>query len=599
MTVGQLTDVTPPPGMDKRWDPYSVGAKWYDGDKIRWHNGVLEKIGGWTKLVATPLVGIARAGHSWATLEGTATLALGTECYLYHYAGGNVSDITPIRVSAAALPTDPFATVSASSTITVTHNTHGAVVGDRVTYSGVTNPVNGITINSTPYTILTVADANTYTIADTETASSSASAGGATVTGDYTINCGNSSSVFQYGYGVGNYGAEEYGDARTASDALLAATIWSLDNWGEDLIAAKRAGGLYTWDTSGGVGTPATLIANAPSEVGLMVVSGEDRHVIVFGAHDGSAYDPMLVQWCDQEDFTTWAPSITNTAGSVRLTHGSTIKGVTKTRGQILIWTDSDLYAMKYVGGRFVFSLEHIGAGVGSTGAKAAVSWNGVTYWMARDNFYKYDGVQSVMPNTVHEYIFEENLDGGQRDKIVAAVNKEFQEVWFFYQSKTSANLEVDKYVKYNILHGTWDTGSLDRTVWMTPSVFPLPIAVDSSGYIWEHEVGFNDDAAPLVAFIETGAFELPEGNDFIFIDRIIPDIKTTGGTTDLTMYVAPYPNGPEVSKGPYSLEDSVEKIDVRLRGRQFKYRIDWSELNNDAHIGKIRMRVKADGKRQ
>jgi hypothetical protein len=585
--------------MDKRWDPYTVGPKWVDGDHVRWHNGALEKIGGWTKLVDTQVEGSVRQGHAWSKLDGTVNLSLASECNLYLYQSGTLYDITPLRLDDDALGTDPFTTTNGSSVVVVTHTNHGAVEGDRVTYTGQTGPINGITINTTPYTIGTILTANTYEITDSETASGDGAGGGVSVTADYTINCGSGTVVFQYGYGVGAYSAEEYGDARAEAVSLLAPTIWSLDNWGEDLIAARKNGGLYTWDASAGTGTLATLITQAPSEVGLAVVSGEDRHIILFGAHDGSAYDPMLVKWCDQEDFTTWAPSITNTAGEVRLTHGSEIKGVSKTRGQILIWTDTDLYAMQYVGGRFVFAIEHIGSGIGVTGPNAAVTWNGVSYWMSRDNFYKYDGVQQVMPNPIHEFVFEDDLDFINRDKIIAAVNKEFQEIWFFYQSKTSPTNNIDKYVKHNVMQNTWDTGTLGRTAWVSQGVFANPIAVDIDGTIWQQEVDWDDDGDPLNAFIETGAFEIGQGDEFLFIDRIIPDIKTSGGTSTITFYVAPYPNGPETSKGPYSLEDGVEKTDVRLRGRQFRYRIDWTDRDNNARIGKIRARIRPDGRRQ
>lgn len=596
---GKLINITPPPGIDKRWDAYSVGPKWFNTNRIRFTQGQLEKIGGWVKFVDTQLEGIARAGHSWSELDGTANVSFATECRAYVYQGGTVYDITPLRLDDTALGTNPFATTSGSGEITVTHTNHGAVVGDGVTYASVANPVNGITINSTEYTITEVVDANSYKIVDTETASSTGSGGGASVTADYTLNCGSGTVTFQYGYGIGPYGAEAYGTARTESNALLAPTLWSLDNWGEDLILARKDGALYVWDASVGTGTRAQAITgDPPSKVGLALVSGEDRHLICFGAHDGSAYDPMLVKWCDQEDYTTWAPSITNTAGEVRLTHGSEIKSVAKTRGQILILTDSDLYGMQYIGGRFTFAIEHIGHGCGVVGPNAMTTWQGLTFWMSRDNFYTYDGVQRVLDAPIQEFIFEEDMDRTQSDKVFAAVNKEFQEIWFFYQSINSTTGEIDKYVKYNIMNQAWDVGSLDRTVWVSRTIFDNPIAVDPDGNIWEHEVDWNDDANPMDSYAETGVFEIPEGDSFIFIDRYIPDIKNTGGQTNITFYAADYPNAEERTIGPFSLEDDIEKLDFRLRGRQFRYRIDWTDRDNDARIGKIRVRIREDGRR-
>lgn len=580
----------PPPGITKDIPEYTAGPRWVDTDKVRFRDGFPEVIGGWSKLVSTTLDGVCRASHSWTQLDGTPNMAFGTQCYLYVYEGGTIYDITPFRTIDAALANNPFATVNLSTTVTVTHTSHGAVTDDRVVFSGAA-AVNGITLSG-EYTLTKVND-NSYTVTAGNAATGTGSGGGAAVLADYTVNCGLANTTLGYGYGAGTWNNSTWNTARSTSTVTLDLHIWSMDNWGEDLIAAVREGGVYVWDSSGGTSARAAAMSGAPASVGLIAVSGQDRHVIAFGAYDGSAYDPMLVRWSDQEAYTTWTATDTNSAGSIRLAQGSEIRAYAKSRGEILILTDTDIYGMRYAGPPFTFAIEHIGNGCGIVGPNALAAYMGKVFWMSTDAFYVFDGTQRIIECPVQDHIFS-NLDYLQKDKVVAGINKEFNEIWWFYQ--TTASTEIDRYVIYNIVDETWAVGTLERTSWEPRATFTLPIATDASGNIWYHEVGNAGDGSAISAYAETGEFQIGEGDKLTFLDRAIPDMSGAG-TVQLTVKTRKYPNATEVSKGPYNASTSTEKIGFRARGRQFAFR--WAaNVTNFWRLGKWRARIRADGGR-
>lgn len=585
-----LVNIMPPPGIIKDVPEYTAGPHWVDTDKVRFRDGFPEVIGGWSKLVSTTLTGVCRSAHAWTQLDGTPNMSFGTQNYLYVYEGGTVYDITPLRVTDAALANNPLATVNLSTTVTVTHTSHGAVTGDRAIFSGAAT-FNNVTIDG-QYTITKVDD-NSYTITSATAANATGSGGGAAVLVDYTLVSGLANTTLGYGFGAGTWNNGTWNTARSTSTVTLDLHMWSMDNWGEDLVAAVREGGVYVWDSSVGTGTRAAIITNAPSKVGLVAVSGQDRHLIAFGAHDGTAYDPMLIRWSSQEDYTIWTASDTNTAGDIRLAQGSEIRAVAKSRGETLILTDSDIYGMRYIGPPFTFSIQHIGNGCGIVGPNALAAYMGKVYWMSTDAFYVFDGTQRIVECPVQNLVFD-NLDYLQKDKVVAGLNKEFNEIWWFYQ--TTASSEIDRYVIYNILDNVWSVGALERTAWEPRGVFTLPIAADSSGNIWYQEVGNSADGAAISAYAETGEFEVGEGDRLMFLDRAIPDMSGTG-TVQLTIKTRKYPNSGETSKGPYNANTGTTKIGFRARGRQFAFR--WAaNVSNFWRLGKWRARVRPDGGR-
>lgn len=590
-----LVKTTAAPGFVTETSNYTSGPTWVDGDKVRFRYGYPQKIGGWTKYIESTVIGgTARNIHAWRELDGQRDLAVGTECYLNLVQGGTISDITPIRAT-GTLGSDPFTTVISTSTVTVSHTSHGMVTNDRAIFSGAAT-FNGVTVDGT-YTVTKVDDDN-YTITVTDTASASGSGGGASVSYSYTINCGVADATYSYGWGTGTYGSSTYGTARTTSTTTLDLHLWSLDNWGEDLIAGVRNGGLYVWDSSSGVGTRATLIANAPSQIGLSMVSTPDRHAVVFGSHDGSAYDPLRVAWSDQEDYDTWTAAADNTAGSQRLAAGNKIVSAKKAKNQIMVWTDTDLYGMQFIGPPYTFGFQHLGTNCGALGPNAAVTYESWSFWMGCNNFYIYDGTIKVIDCPVRNYVFND-MNSVQQDKIFAGLNKEFNEVWWFYPS--AASTEPDRYVIYNYKDNNWAYGTLNRSVWLDRGIWQYPIAIDhTNDTFYYHEFGSDAEEAAMSAYIETGSFEPGEGDTLSLMQRLIPDTEMTDSdyTMKVTVYSRRYPNSSDITKGPFSTTSATEKVSMRARGREYRFRYESDDLGNDWKLGTWRADIRPDGRR-
>lgn len=595
-----FTDIVPQPGVVKISDSYSVGPVWFETEKARFHNGILKKIGGWQKYNDTAVTGSARALFLWRKLDGTIPLATGTECYFYVYEGGTQYEVTPFRATGSSLTTTPFTTGSVGdATITVTHTSHGAVSGDIVVYTfgtGTSKTWDGVTINESETYVITYVDANTYTIeASSGTASSGSTTNSAdgTVTGSYTINCGPDISTFAPGWGALTWGSSTWGTPRSTSSIALDLRFWSIDNWGEDLIAAYNGGTIYKWDVSAGsVGTRLTAISGAPSSVYAMLVS-EDRHMIAFGAHDGSAFDPLLVRWCDQEDYTTWTAAITNTAGSKRLGSGNKIVSANKMQRQILILTDVDAYGMQFIGPPYTFGIQKIGTKCGGISPKGCASTDTASYWMGRDNFYMYNGKVSAIPCPLHNHVFK-NINKDQQMTVFAGVNRKYNEIWWFYPSANSDN--PDRYVVYNHVDNFWFHGTIDRLAWTDNDLNRYPLAVDSSGYIYDQEYGANADGAAMTWYAETGAFELGRGDKEMFIDKIAPAVTlNSGGDVTFTMYAKKWPNSTERSKSR-TVDSTTTLLRPRMRGRQFRFRWGSSDLDNTCELGRWRTNPKNDG---
>ena len=433
----------------------------------------------------------------WVSLSSTKFLGMGTNLKYYVKEGANFNDVTPLRSTTAAGDVT-FAATNGSSTVTVTDTAHGAVANDFVTFSGASSlggNVNSNVLNQ-EYQIDAITNANTYTITAkntsgvTVTANASDSGnGGSSVVGKYQINTGLNVYVPSTGWGVSTWGSSTWGSAAAASFANQL-RLWSHDAFGEDLVINPRAGGVFYWDTSSGTSARAVNITSlsganlAPTKGLQTIVSDIDRHVIVLGADPivGSArtgnVDPLLIAFSSQESLTEWEPTATNTAGDIRLSSGSQIVGGLRARQEILIWTDTSLYSMQFIGAPFTFGVNLINENVGMMSPNAAVNAPDGVYWMARDGFYKYAGAVQRVNCSVLNYVLDD-LNVTQSFKIFAFSNKEFNEIGWFYCSASSN--DIDRYITYNYLENVWSIGELSRTAWLDEGIFENPLATEGS----------------------------------------------------------------------------------------------------------------------
>jgi|TARA_R110000823_G_scaffold201968_1_gene332896 hypothetical protein len=615
------------PGINKEGTSYSNEGGWFNSNLIRFRKDLPEKIGGWTKATSDYFQSSGRALHAWVDLAGTRYLGLGTTWKYYVIDGNTFYDITPIR--ATTTNGIVFAATDGSATITATDSAHGAVTGDFVTLAGAVSLGGAITaaVLNQEYQVVSVPTANTFTFTATATANSSDSGnGGSAADAVYQINVGLDVYVPSTGWGADYWGAGTFGSV-SALDATNQLRIWSHSNFGEDLLINARGAGIFYWDESEGVSTRAVALsaltgANLTPTVALQVmVSDIDRHVICFGAdplNDGEtartgAIDPMFIAWSDQEKAEEWEPLPTNTAGSFRLSAGSAIVGAVRARQEMLIWTDTSLYSMVFVGQPFTFSINLVNEGVGLVGPNAVINTPGGVFWMDKKGFYSYTGEIKQLPCSVSNYVFSD-INQTQSYQIFAFVNKAFDEVGWFYCS--SEETVPDKYVTYNYVENIWMIGELSRTCWLDQGVFPNPKATttDTSyvGVLYNHEVGVdNDESAMTNVFVESSDFDLGEGDDFQSISRIIPDIKFTGNadtgangqTLDFVLKRRNFP-GEELTTAVTSSCTSVTtKIDTRVRGRQAVLRIQSNDTNTAVvgtsfRIGATRINITPDGKR-
>lgn len=576
--------------------------RWKDGNKVRFQNGLPEKIGGWLTAKTTTngtiqLTGKCRAIHDWSSLDGQRWAAFGTHKKLYLVNNRALYDITPIRESGNL--TNPFTTTSGSAVVDVADVAHGLSAGDYVTYTGAT-AVGGITISG-EYTVTSITSGNAYKITHSSAATSTATGGG-TVAYAYQISIGTEYASAAGGYGDGAYGSDTaygglgYGTPRTATDSIIEARIWSLDNWGEDLMATYQDGRIYTWDRTNGPSTRAILIANSPLTNRRVLVSTEDRHLISFGAHDGTATDPMLVKWTDQEDFTNWTPTATNSAGDKRLDYGSRIIGAVKSRGDIIIFTDEAMYAMRFVGGNDVYGFFPLGAAVSIVGANAAVEINGIVFFMGPRDFYAYDGAIRPMECAVRSYVYD-SLNSTQFRQVYAAINRLKSEIIWFYPSADSQ--ELDRYVIYNYTEKVWYYGTMDRTAWAdTSSFYELPYAIDSSGYLYQHEIGVDANGSAMTAYIESYDMEIGNGKKMLSVDEMIPDFDSLTGDVHVTLKGRRYPHEAQFSHGPFTVTSSTGTFNPRIKARQLAVRVTSDSIGDHWRMGSWRLRGTPHGER-
>ena len=614
------------PGINKEGTAYSNRGGWFDSNLVRFRKGLPEKIGGWVKSSSNSFKATGRALHAWVDLSGTKYLGLGTTWKYYALDGQVFNDITPIR--ATTTNGIVFAATNGSAVITATDSDHGCVVDDFVTISGAVSLGGLITaaVLNQEYQVTAVPSVNTFTFTATATANSSDTGnGGSAADAAYQINVGLDVYVPSTGWGSDYWGAGTFGSVSSLGSTNQL-RIWSHDNFGEDLLICARGAGVFYWDESGGTSARAvsltTLGANLPPTLALQVmVSDIDRHVICFGAdplNDGrtartGAIDPMFIAWSDQENVEQWEPLNTNTAGSFRLSAGSAIVGAIRARQETLIWTDTSLYSMTFVGQPFTFAINLVNEGVGLVGPNAMINTPKGVFWMDKKGFYVYSGQVQELPCSVDAYVFSD-INQTQSYQIFGFVNKGFNEVGWFYCSGTSTT--PDKYVTYNYEENVWMIGELSRSCWLDEGIFSDPKATSSTsdvGYLYNHESGVDNDGTAMTnVFIESSDFDIdPGGEEFQFISRVIPDIEFTGNAdtgasgqnVDIVLKRRNFP-GQELTTALTSSCTSVTtRIDTRVRGRQAVLRIQSNDTDTTAvgtsfRVGAMRMDFKPDGRR-
>ena len=601
-------------GINRENTRYTNEGGWYECDKIRFRQGLPEKIGGWQRISDATFLGVCRSLWNWVTLGSQNLIAVGTNLKYYIENGGAYNDITPIR--ATEVLTNPFETTIGSPIVEVTDVNGGYIDGDFVTFSNAT-AVGGLTLNA-EYQLSETTTTNVYTIDAGANASSSATGGG-TVTAVYQINIGPAFAIPLVGWGASSWGVGAWGVGDSSSNSLR---IWSQANFGEDLIFAPRDGPIYFWDATTGIQTRGVLLTGTdiPAAQKLILVSDVNRFVFAFGANDlgSSQPNPMLIRWSDQEDATNWSPSSTNQAGDIILSNGTEIVAAQQARQEVLVWTDSALYALQYVGAPAVWTAQSVGENT-SIASQNAVGWaNGVAYWMGRDKFYMYDGRTQPLECDLRRFIFND-FNTLQYEQVFCGTNESYHEIWWWYCSSDSS--VANKYVVYNYVEKVWYYGNMSRTAWLDSGLRDFPLGATYSNNLVNHEEGVDDNegeiTAPIAAYISSAQFDLEDGHQFAFIWRILPDITFDGsevGSPSATMTLLPLQSSGSGYNNPASVggtnnagitrsavlpvEQFTDQLFIRVRGRQLAIKVESSEIGVTWQLGSPRIDMRSDGRR-
>lgn len=597
-------------------------GKWYESDKIRFRQGTPEVIGGWVQRSANTFLGTCRSLFSWVTLGSLKLIGVGTHLKFYVDQEGVFFDITPIRAT-GVINNNPFSVTSGSTTVTVTDTAHGAIANDYVTFSGAA-AVGGLTLNG-EYQITVYVDADTYKFEAASAASSTTTGGGAAVTATYQINTGPDTQGAAYGWGAGYWGSGAWGNATQASGAEL--RLWTQSNYGEDLVFGPRYGGIYYWDASVGTGTRAVNVASmggasqVPTVQQIVLVSDVSRFVFALGCNDigSTTLDPMLIRWSDQENIVEWNPQITNQAGSLRLSNGSEIYSAIQMRQEILVWTNSALYSLQYLGAPLVWGSTLMDDNISCPRPNGTVLASGVCYWMGIDKFYKYDGRVQTLNCDLRKYVFSD-INNEQNYQAFGTTNEAFNEVWWFYCSADSTT--VDRYVVYNYLENIWYYGTMARTAWIDSDVMSKPISATYSQNLLYQETGVNDGESgtdvAIDAYIISAQFDIDDGHAFSFIWRVLPDITFAGSdentTPQATITLLPLKNsgsgytvppsvggdasGAVTRVGAYDVDQFTGQINTRIRARQLSVKIESNKIGTTWQLGTLRADIRPDGRR-
>jgi hypothetical protein len=591
--MGQLANLRFAPGLFTESTNRGADGRWRDGNMVRWNNGMPEVVGGWQAVATTgdTVAGIPRAIKEWSTLDGLDVAAIGTNRRLYLLVNNEYFNITPFRDEGTL--TDPFSMTSGSAVVSVAHTAHGLAEGDAVFFTNDT-AVGGLTISG-EYTVTEVVDADTYTITAASNASSTAGPGGGSVGYGYEINVGLAETGLVFGFGAGTWGEGTWGTPRAESTFVAPLRVWSLDTWGEDLIASPSGGAVYWWDRSEGFGRRAQLVSQAPSKNLRVIVSQENRQLICLGTTDDLGnLDPLFIRWSDTEDFTDFEILEENSAGSQRIDGGSEIVTAIRTRSGILIWTDQTLHLMQPTGDSLVYDFRQLGSGVSLTGPNAALDAGGVVYAFAVDNFYVFDGTLRVLPCDVWTRVFS-SFNLSQRRMVYASLNTKFSEIWWFYPPDSSNS--NTRLVVYNYRDGLWWYGNLQRSAFSGfGPLFEKPFGFDDDGDLYTHED--PDGSTDLESYIVSDDIEIGEGQAAMHVSTLIPDFKELIGTATVTLTGKLYPAASTKTKGPHSVTSSTRKISTRMKARQVSLRVAMGAGSGRFRMGEWRAEIEQDGER-
>jgi hypothetical protein len=709
------------PGVQHDGSRYSSSGSWSDADKVRFRAGAPEKIGGWQQAVLQPFLGTCRQLFPFSDLTGNYYLGIGTSFKYYIERGGSMYDITPIRktVTPASTPplSNPFTTTNGSRNVLVTIASHGAVVGDFVTFSGM-SAVGGLTLNG-EYQITNVPTSATFNITAATAATSSATGGG-TVGNEavFQINTGTNDTLYGNGWGAGTWGGILPGNSVTftgtinngstlagttltvtsvvsgtlavgqlitgidvsssppgssatyitalgsgsggvgtytvgvsqlvssrsmnalggtgwgvAADTEVSSTrlrLWSSDNYGQDLIINPRDAAIYYWSNSGGLGVRAVrldslpLASDVPTVARQIMVSTLDRKVLAFGCTDilTGEQDRLLIRWSDNQDPVQWTPLETNAAGGLRIPTGSEFLAAIKTKQEILVWTESAVHALKYIGAPYEYTIGRLGMAT-LAGPNAIASANDTVFWMGANGFFQYDGRVYGLPCSVKDYVFND-LNWNQAEKICGGSNMSFNEVWWFYPSLESE--ENDRYVVYNYNEKVWTVGTIVRTAWIDRGIEDYPRASGVDGYVYFHEIGQDDGstspALPIVAYIESAPIEIGSGETFGFAWRMIPDLTFRNSsaanpvvnfvlqaqdysgsafsqTSDNdTARISNTSTSGAITTVTFPVAQFTSQTYFRLRGRMMSLRVQSDGLGVAWRLGVPRVDIRQDGRR-
>ena len=638
------------PGINKQTTPTGAEGQWIDCDNVRFRYGQPEKIGGWQELTPYYLAGPVRAQLTWTTLDGKKYAALGTSKVLVIYYDGKFYDITPLDTS-RQLTGCTFTTVNTSRTVTVTKAGHGLVVGEYIVFTSVTPPVgsgySASDFTTNTFEVLT-ATTNTFTIKmATAATGSSTTSGSATETPYYIVGPANQTGA--YGWGAGTWSYLTWGTERDVTTVVLSAGGWSLDNFGEILIATIKNGATFTWNPSAGtpLETRATIMTGCPTASIMTLTSDRDRHVFAFGTEttigSPSTFDPMFIRWSNTEDYNDWNPTVTNSAGTFRLDTGNTIIGAIQGKDYILVLTDAAAYTIQFVGPPFVFSVRQVGTNCGALGQHSMAYVQGAVWWMGYGGgFFAFDGTVKQVPSLVQDWVFTtDGSDGenpginyGASDLVYAYHNSLYNEIGWFYPTANSD--QVDARVVYNFLEDTWVVGSLARTTYEDALTFDKPYATEytkdatptspvingatsqfGASRYWAHEMGYNQVdfygvETAITSYLMSGDYDISEqglggdGQLIMRVRRFVPDFKNLVGDALITLYFRDYPADSDSTPsttvptitGPFTITSSTTKVDTRVRGRQVSLKIENTGLDQNWRYGTLRLDIEAGGRR-
>ena len=641
------------PGIDKQNTESGAENRWVNSDNVRFRYGLPEKVGGWSSLITDTIVGVARAQHAFVDIAGNRYVAIGTDKFLLLYFEGQVYDITPLKTT---LTSATIATTSGSATCTITKSGHGLSIGDIVQLDSVTLPggtgFSASDFEDKNFQVITVPTSSTFTITQSSNASGTVSTGGSLSIKPYEP-VGPRAQSYGYGWGIAGWGSGNWGEAATASDVTLEPGLWSLDNFGQVLVATVLNGKTFTWnagastplDNRASTTTSGFATGNNPTATRVSLISPTTRHLLHFGTEttigDTTTQDDMFIRFSDQEDINTYTPSAINTAGTLRLQDGTKIIGALKAKEVILIWTDNALYTMKFIGGQLVFGLEQVGTNCGLIGQNAVVEIDGAAFWLSSKGFFLYDGTVKSIPCTVEDFVYDD-FDTTKGQQVAAGLNNLYTEITWYYPSASSEY--NDKYVVFNygesagVPGGVWYTGTEARTSWIDSNVYPNPFATkydstadgtfpvivgqDGLGQTtyFEHEVGTdqlnpNGTTTTVTSFIQSFDIDLEQrqrnaqgratgpkisGELFLAMRRFVPDFKTLAGNAKVTLNVKRYPQqtSSQTALSPFTITSSTDKKDTRARGRSVSLKIENDSTSESWRFGTLRLDIQNDGRR-